>query len=86
MLFRKTPTSGGDNYVYRFDRKYNSTLEERIKKTPKRNTSRGIWTGDRGESWYIPTDESIIDILHVFELNGILYEEGESPILVYARR
>ena len=34
-----------------FNRKYNSTLEERIKKTPKENTTRGNWTGDRGESW-----------------------------------
>lgn len=76
MLFRETTTSERNNYVYKFDEKYNSTLEERIKKTPKRNTNRGIWTGDRGKSWYIPTDESIIDILHVFELNGILYEEG----------
>ena len=68
-----------------FSRKYNSTLEERIKKTPKENTTRGNWTGDRGESWYIPTDKSIIDILHVFELNGILYREGIPDFSVCAK-
>lgn len=76
MLFKKTSTSERDNYVYRFDGKYNSTLEERIKKTPKGNVNRGMWTGDRGESWYVPTDKSIINILHTFQLGGILYGEG----------
>lgn len=56
---------------YHSDGKYNSTLEERIKRTPKENAIRGIWTGNRGESWYIPTNKSIIDILHIFELEGI---------------
>lgn len=70
---------------YHSDRKYNSTLEERIKKTPKENTTRGNWTGDRGESWYIPADKSIIDILHVFELDGILYREGIPDFSVCAK-
>ena len=65
--------------------KYNSTLEERIKRTPKENTIRGMWTGDRGESWYIPIDKSIIDILHVFELDGILYKEGIPDFSVCAK-
>lgn len=59
-----------------FNGKYNSTLEERVKKTPKDNKMRGIWTSGRGESLYIPTDKSISDILRVFELNGISYTEG----------
>lgn len=67
-----------------FNGKCNSTLEERIKKTPKENTTRGNWTGDRGESWYIPIDKSIIDILHVFGLEGILYKKGMPELSVCA--
>ena len=37
---------------------------------------RVTWTGDRGESWYIPTEKSIKNILHTFKLGGILYREG----------
>lgn len=31
-----------------------STFDERLKKTPKDNPSRGYWTGKRGLSTYIP--------------------------------
>ncbi len=65
--------------------KYNSTLEERIKRTPKENAIRGMWTGNRGESWYIPTNKSIIDILHIFELEGILYKAGIPDFSVCAK-
>ena len=68
-----------------FNGKYNSTLEERIKRTPKENAIRGMWTGDRGESWYIPADKSVNAILHVFELDGILYKEGIPDFSVCAK-
>lgn len=71
--------------LYHSDGKYNSTLEERIKRTPKENAIRGIWTGNRGESWYIPTNKSIIDILHIFELEGILYKAGIPDFSVCAK-
>lgn len=76
MLSRETLASERDNYVYRFDGKYNSTLGERMNKTPKENSNRGMWTGNRGESWYIPMEKSIVAILRVFGLRGILYEKG----------
>ena len=50
-----------------------------------RHLDRGMWTGNRGESWYIPTNKSIIDILHVFELDGILYREGIPDFSVCAK-
>lgn len=71
--------------LYHSDGKYNSTLEERIKRTPKENAIRGMWTGDRGESWYIPADKSVNAILHVFELDGILYKEGIPDFSVCAK-
>lgn len=76
MISRKISENKRNGHVYRFNGKYNSTLEERIKKTPKGNIDRGTWTGDRGESWYIPTEKSIKNILHTFKLGGILYREG----------
>ena len=44
-----------------------------------------MWTGNRGESWYIPTNKSIIDILHIFELEGILYKAGIPDFSVCAK-
>lgn len=72
-------------YKRDFNEKYNSTLEERIKKTPKGNSIRGMWTGDRGESCYIPTDKSILPILHMFKLESILYREGIPDFSVCAK-
>lgn len=71
--------------TYHSDGKYNSTFEERIKRTLKEYAIRGMWTGNRGESWYIPTNKSIIDILHIFELEGILYKAGIPDFSVCAK-
>lgn len=52
--------------------------EIRIKRTPKNNPLRGYWTGERGSSTYIPTNnqDEIIKILNVHNLCGIKYEKG----------
>lgn len=50
----------------------------RIKRTPKNNPLRGYWTGERGNSTYIPTtnQDEIIKILNEHHLCGIKYEKG----------
>ena len=55
---------------------YPSTYEDRINQTPKEISDRGIWTGERGESKYIPTDKEILEILAKYGLNGIEYRDG----------
>lgn len=58
----------------------NSSSREdiRIKQTPKNNPSRGHWTGERGNSIYIPTNnqDEIIKILNQHNLYGIKYQKG----------
>lgn len=56
-----------------------SLLEEiRIKRTPKNNPLRGYWTGERGNSKFIPTNnqDEIIKILNEYNQCGIEYKEG----------
>lgn len=55
-----------------------SSLSERIKKTPKDNSSRGHWTEKRGLSTYIPTKNQtkILNVLQRYNLNGISYING----------
>ena len=50
----------------------------RIKRTPKNNPQRGYWTGERGNSTYVPTNnqDNIIKILHDHNLCGINYSKG----------
>lgn len=55
---------------------YLSTYKERIDRTPKENSDRGNWTGERGESTFIPSDEEIAAILKKYGLDGIRYENG----------
>ena len=52
-----------------------STYEERLKQTPAEG-DRGHWTGERGESKYIPTDEEVKDILADYGMDGIDYKDG----------
>ena len=46
--------------------------------TPKNNPQRGYWTGERGNSTYVPTNnqDNIIKILHDHNLCGINYSKG----------
>lgn len=52
-----------------------STFQERYNHTPK---SRGIWTGERGNSIFIPFDiySDVINKLNKYNLNGITYIDG----------
>ncbi len=52
-----------------------STYEERLKQTPAEG-DRGSWTGERGESKYIPTDEEVKAILAEYGMDGIEYKDG----------
>ena len=55
---------------------YYSTYEERIKQTPREDSERGWYEGDRGESKFIPTDKEISEILEKYGLDGIVYKDG----------
>lgn len=55
---------------------YYSTYEERIKQTPRENSDRGTYEGERGESKFIPTDKEIKEILEKYGLDGIVYKDG----------
>lgn len=50
----------------------------RIKRTPKNNPLRGYWTGERGNSTYVPTNnqDEIIKILNQYNTHGIKYQQG----------
>lgn len=52
-----------------------STYEERLKQTPAEG-DRGHWTGERGESKYIPTDEEVKEILADYGMDGVDYKNG----------
>lgn len=55
---------------------YYSTYEERIKQTPREDSDRGQWDGERGESKYTPNDEEITQILEKYDSDGVCYEDG----------
>lgn len=52
-----------------------STYGERIEQTPKEG-ERGAWTGERGESTYIPANEKLREILARCGVDGIEYRDG----------
>ncbi len=55
---------------------YPSSYKERIDRTPSETSDRGEWTGERGESTYIPSDEAMKELLAQFGLEGIEYKDG----------
>lgn len=55
---------------------YPSSYKERIAQTPREVSDRGEWTGERGESTYIPRDPSMKALLAQFGLEGIEYKDG----------
>lgn len=57
------------------EEKLYSTYDERISQTPKEG-ERGTWTGERGESKYIPFDERLKEILSQYGIDGIEYQNG----------
>ena len=54
---------------------FESSYEDRWKHTPKEG-DRGTWTGERGESVFIPSDPEIKAILKKYGLDGIPYKDG----------
>lgn len=55
---------------------YYSTYEERIKQTPRENSERGDWSGERGESEFTPNSKEIKEILEKYGIYGISYKDG----------
>lgn len=55
---------------------YYSDYKDRIAQTPREVSERGEWTGERGESKYIPSDPEIRAILEQFGIDGIEYKHG----------
>lgn len=54
-----------------------STYSERIDQTPSETRpERGEWTGERGESKFIPADPEMKELLSQFGLDGIEYKDG----------
>ena len=56
--------------------RYCSTSKERIDRTPRADSPRGEWTGDRGDSVFIPTDPDMVDTLKEYGMEGVRYEDG----------
>lgn len=68
-----------DNFFEGDIEEYNhcfSTYEKRLDQTPRKDSDRGEWEGERGESIFIPNDQEITDILDKYGLEGIEYENG----------
>ncbi len=55
---------------------YFSSYDERLRQTPKEDSDRGEWDGERGESKFIPYDQEIKDILAEYGLDAIVYKDG----------
>ena len=55
---------------------YYTTKKERIDHTPSENSQLGNWDGERGESKFVPTDETVKQELETYGVDGIEYKEG----------
>lgn len=55
---------------------YPSTYKERLDRTPTTENSHGEWSGDRGESMFIPTDDRPREILQSKGFEGVPYKDG----------
>ena len=55
---------------------YPSTYEERLDHTPTMENPNGKWSGDRGESMFVPTVDRVREILQNKGLEGINYKDG----------
>lgn len=57
-------------------RDYPSSYKERLDRTPSIENPNGKWSGDRGESMFIPTADRVREILRNKGLEGINYKDG----------
>lgn len=55
---------------------YLSTYKERLDQTPREDGERGEWTGERGESKFIPNDKEILEVLAQHKMEGIEYQDA----------
>lgn len=55
---------------------YPSSNKERLDRTPSIENPNGKWSGDRGESMFIPTADRVREILRNKGLEGINYKDG----------
>lgn len=55
---------------------YPSTYKERLDRTPTTENPNGKWSGDRGESMFVPTVDRVCEILRNKGLEGINYRDG----------
>lgn len=55
---------------------YYSTYAERVQQTPREDSNRGEWSGERGESEFTPNDEEVQEILDRYDQDNILYEDA----------
>ncbi len=55
---------------------YYSSLEERIKYTPKEDSSNGSWQHERGKSLFISNNQEVNQKLKAYGMEGIKYREG----------
>lgn len=55
---------------------YPSTYKERLDRTPATENPHGKWSGNRGESMFIPTADRVREILRNKGLKGIEYKNG----------
>ena len=54
-----------------------SSIDDRLKHTPKIQSDRGYWTGERGNSIYCPKhNDEVLAELHKFDLPGMPYIDG----------
>ena len=56
----------------------------RLSKTPQFNSPLGKWTGDRGESKFIPSDPKMKAFLKQYGLDGIIYKNGVPDFTPFA--
>lgn len=55
---------------------YPSTYKERLDRTPTTENPRGKWSGDRGESMFVPTDDRFRELLQSKGVEGINYKDA----------
>lgn len=55
---------------------YPSSYKERLDRTPSMDNPHGKWSGDRGESMFIPTDDKPHEVLQSKGLEGVPYKDG----------
>lgn len=55
---------------------YPSSYKERLDRTPSIENPNGKWSGDRGESMFIPTDDRFRELLQSKGVEGINYKDA----------